>query len=499
MSFVDNGSMHSKNNALVSEHEFSETDEVSLETQQDADPSSTSKASVTETSALVERDLLARAVLEINKRDVRFTGEQFVPGAGVQICYEHFHRYAFASQFIPEDAVVLDLGAGVGYGSIFLSTRCKKVYALDRDGGCIAALKDVVQALEIPNITPLQGDALALESDDRLAPGEIDVIVCHEFIEHIDEVSREALLAAVRAGKGPFRKDTIFLVSTPERTHYSETRDEPNPYHLSELSLDEFKDLLSRNFSTLSLYWQGSATADGIYPVENHDNLEKKDSVHFMEWLDSHRLLGTIASKESRPGVYLYAAAANSPIPSIPHSSVLLDVTRRSEMEAMSLAAIELRTLQQKVQHLSNSLRFATKQLETREEMLVALQKEVSDAKVIREGLESDLDLQSGKIQRLLDVNEDSGANLEKTKKENARNVAEVQAELEQWRNLCISRLGPNIEAANHQIDVFRSYVDAMGSPGHRAVSYLGRKVGQGKIGRIARKLVNLLIALKQA
>ena len=68
--------------------------------------------------------------------------------------------------------------------------------------------------------------------------------------------------------------------------------------------------------------------------------------------------------------------------------------------------------------------------------------------------------------------------------------------EANHWKQMCLARLGPTRELADHQIDVFRSYTEAMGSPGHRTVTFIGKKFGRSFIVRGLRKLFYLGMAV---
>ncbi len=62
-----------------------------------------------------------------------FTGERYIPGqGGFQLAYEHLHRYLFASRWA-QGKSVLDVGAGVGYGSLTLARTARCVCAVDAD------------------------------------------------------------------------------------------------------------------------------------------------------------------------------------------------------------------------------------------------------------------------------------------------------------------------------------------------------------------------------
>ena len=71
--------------------------------------------------------------------------------------------------------------------------------------------------------------------------------------------------------------------------------------------------------------------------------------------------------------------------------------------------------------------------------------------------------------------------------------------ELDRWKQFVLRELGPSMEAAHHQILVYRSYVEAMNSPGHLFVTKLGQTLGRSWLGRRVRRAVNFVSALRAA
>ena len=69
--------------------------------------------------------------------DITFTGERFVPGCAGEIAYEHWHRYAFARQFVAGKRV-LDAACGEGYGSALLASVAASVVGVDIDAPAVA-------------------------------------------------------------------------------------------------------------------------------------------------------------------------------------------------------------------------------------------------------------------------------------------------------------------------------------------------------------------------
>ena len=68
---------------------------------------------------------------------LHFDGERFVPECQREICYEHWHRYAFASQFAA-DLKVLDAACGEGYGAYLLAGSAAEVVGVDLSEEAVA-------------------------------------------------------------------------------------------------------------------------------------------------------------------------------------------------------------------------------------------------------------------------------------------------------------------------------------------------------------------------
>ena len=112
---------------------------------------------------------------------LEWTGERFLPWIeGVQIHYEHLHRYAFAARFV-KGKKVLDLGCGEGYGTYLLAKEATYVAGVEIDKPTVQHarskyIKDNLEFIEGSVLTvPIEGEK------------EFDIVVCFELIEHIAE------------------------------------------------------------------------------------------------------------------------------------------------------------------------------------------------------------------------------------------------------------------------------------------------------------------------
>ena len=163
--------------------------------------------------------------------------ERFVPDRdGPELAYEHVHRYLIAAKLL-KGLRVLDLAAGSGYGALLMEQAGCQMTTLDldpiglrgsRSGFCADAQK-----------LPLRDDSF-------------DAVVCFEAIEHVEDP--EALVSEVERVLGG---RSIFLVSSPDRSIYSDRAGHQNPYHLAEMTRPEFETLLERHFEHVQISGQG--------------------------------------------------------------------------------------------------------------------------------------------------------------------------------------------------------------------------------------------------
>jgi SAM-dependent methyltransferase len=188
---------------------------------------------------------------------LEFTGERVVPGqVDPDLWNEHFARYLFAGRLARRKRV-LDIGCGTGYGAVELAKSAAWVVALDVSPEAAAAAQAASAA---QNVACLAASADAIP----LASGSFDLITCFEVIEHLN--TWPALLAEAHRLLAPGGQ---FIVSTPNKLYYAESRQEigPNPYHVHEFDYEEFKAALSATFPSLTLYVQNHVGAVSFQPV----------------------------------------------------------------------------------------------------------------------------------------------------------------------------------------------------------------------------------------
>ena len=95
-------------------------------------------------------------------------------------------------------------------------------------------------AYPLPNISFVPASATAVPFRD----GSFDLITAFEVIEHLDDWRALVIGSAAAC----FIPNGVFLVSTPNKEYYTESRGAsgPNPFHTHEFEFDEFRSVLAR-------------------------------------------------------------------------------------------------------------------------------------------------------------------------------------------------------------------------------------------------------------
>ncbi len=194
------------------------------------------------------------------------TDERYSPGS-LDLCtgYEHIHRYLFALQYI-RGKKVLDLACGEGYGSALLARSASEVIGIDIFPDAISHASAVYQ---MNNLSFLVGAMDSIPLHDLF-----DVIVCFEAIEHIG--NHGALCHEV---KRLLKPNGIFIVSTPNKSVYSQNGKTQNPYHVKELDLTELQLLLGKHFQFQYVYGQKTTTSSRIFSLHSSNNTTEEQRI----------------------------------------------------------------------------------------------------------------------------------------------------------------------------------------------------------------------------
>lgn len=188
--------------------------------------------------------------------ELEFTGERVVPGlVDENLFNEHVARYRFAARFA-DGARVLDAGCGAGYGAreltgaasfIGIDVSAEAVAHAGRESGGARArfLRAACEALPF-------------------ADASFDLVTAFEVIEHLAEW-RQLLSESKRV----LRPGGVFLVSTPNKAWYTESRAKagPNPWHVHEFDYAEFGAALRAHFAHVHLWTQNHTESIAFVPA----------------------------------------------------------------------------------------------------------------------------------------------------------------------------------------------------------------------------------------
>ncbi|MEW9924031.1 methyltransferase domain-containing protein [Clostridium butyricum] len=172
--------------------------------------------------------------------------------------YEHFHRYLFAKELL-KGKKVLDISCGEGYGTHIMSSVAKEIVGCDIDEKIVESAKN--KYIE-KNLEYRVGDCTNIPFEDGL----FDTVVSFETIEHFAE--HEKFISEV---KRVLNDNGFFIVSTPDKTVYSDERNYHNEDHVRELTKKQFSDFLKLNFKYVKLYGE-KFTRHSIVIEEGKEN-----------------------------------------------------------------------------------------------------------------------------------------------------------------------------------------------------------------------------------
>jgi ubiquinone/menaquinone biosynthesis C-methylase UbiE len=225
---------------------------------------------------------------------LEFTGERLTTAVGGQVELEHIHRYLMA-RTLCRGKDVLDIASGEGYGAAILAQVARSVVGVDIDH---AAVAHAAESYQRPNLRFVRGDARRIP----LPNASVDVVTSFETLEHFRE--HEEFLCDVNR---VLRPDGFLLISTPDCDVCSPSGCAANPFHVRELSRDEFFSQLSALFPSVSIFRQrpliGSLIAKSSKKPVSVDlvTYERRDQSFFEENTGVARApyLVAIASKAS--------------------------------------------------------------------------------------------------------------------------------------------------------------------------------------------------------
>jgi SAM-dependent methyltransferase len=225
----------------------------------------------------------------------------------VAVVYEHFHRYLWAAQ-LAGGRRVLDLGSGEGFGAAILADVAAEVVGVDIDE---TAVEHSQLNYGRTGLTFTVGSATDLS---QFEPGTFDVVVAFEVIEHLAEHER----VMTEIGR-VLRDDGTLFISTPDRRAYTESSEDHNPFHVRELSLEEFVSLVRARFEHVEVFGQTMVEGSQINPL-GLDTGAPTDA-HTINFTLERAGEDWRLAPEFSP-TYLIAVASNAPVDPPPPSTL---------------------------------------------------------------------------------------------------------------------------------------------------------------------------------
>jgi SAM-dependent methyltransferase len=301
---------------------------------------------------------------------IEFTGERVVPGqVDDDLWAEHLSRYAYASRWAM-GARVLDIGCGTGYGTAELAREARLPVGVDL---APQAIHYAASTYSQDNVHFVPASATALP----FADASFDLVTAFEIIEHLDDW--RALLSEARRVLGP---EGIFLVSTPNKEYYTESRGVAgaNPFHAHEFEFSEFQAALAEFFPHSTILLQNHVGAFAFY---SHGTPLPVDA-HLDSWRGSpeeaHFYLG-VCSAATLPPLHSFVYVPRA-------SNVLRD--REKHIESLQQELSEARTQfaelhrahDEQKHHLEEQNQWALRtgeELQAARERIVVVQDELED------------------------------------------------------------------------------------------------------------------------
>jgi len=171
--------------------------------------------------------------------------------------FEHWHRYHAIAPLVSGKRV-LDIASGEGYGSAHLASYAAQVTGVEIS----AAATEHARASYVgtTNVSFVEGSCTAIPLGDAT----VDVVVSFETLEHIEE--HDAFLREMKRVLVP---GGLLIISTPNKAEYTDARGYKNEYHVKELYLAEFEQLLAPYFAHTKMLGQRNGFHSLIQPLNS--------------------------------------------------------------------------------------------------------------------------------------------------------------------------------------------------------------------------------------
>ena len=317
---------------------------------------------------------------------MEFTGERFVSTLNEpEICYEHWHRYLYASYFV-ENKIVLDIASGEGYGTFLLSSaKARKVFGVDIAS---EAVQNARETYKNANLEFINGSIASIP----LASDSIDVLISFETIEHVDQANQQMFLNEIERVLKP---DGILIISTPNKLTYSDIPYYKNEFHIKEFYIDEFLNFLRPKFKYIELLGQKIFTSSYIWSHENN-------SRGFIEYNIKPTDDGFVVSHNREKEILYAITICSNNEPCKVSSSILIDKENQLIKHKNSLIEQKIQEIALKDRHIAlkdEELALKNKHLIAKDEEYAKLQQYLLDTQTHINELEEKLQSRSIKFQ----------------------------------------------------------------------------------------------------
>jgi SAM-dependent methyltransferase len=309
-----------------------------------------------------------------------FTGERVIPGRVEDNLFnEHLARYRFTAHLMRDlglQGAVLDAGCGAGYGTAELAKCGTRVLGIDVSPDALAHAQANYAA--DANVRFEQASCTAIPAED----GAFQVIAAFEVIEHLADwrvFLADARRVLDRAG--------LFLVSTPNRLYYAESRRKagPNPFHVHEFTEEEFRTELESVFPQVKMLLQNhvegiafsGAATEGAAALEISDISDHADDPS-----EAHFFLA-VCGKQTLPPIrrFVFIPESGNVLQTRERHIALLDgeilqknqwiATEKAEREQM---IAKVRDLEAELEEHNRWARQANQEAERRAQLVAGLQ-----------------------------------------------------------------------------------------------------------------------------
>jgi len=156
----------------------------------------------------------------------------------------HVQRYEWCLSLLKEGTIVLDAGCGSGYGTHFLAknAKIKAIVGIDISPRAISFAN---KHFRTNNCIFLQMDVTKL----KFRYNFFDAVISFDVIEHLSEANQRKFIDEVRRIVKP---TGMLIIGCPN----AKVSMGNNPFHVKELTMSEFHDLLHQYFEYVKLFGQ---------------------------------------------------------------------------------------------------------------------------------------------------------------------------------------------------------------------------------------------------